>query len=147
MLKEWSCGNKCGTRTCCSYMFLHLNTNEQLKDFMMTASFVVKSSYSDFNWIKCHEDFTVTKLAKGMRRISMRKGTRFKLETNPHDKRKYIYLPDSRCKHLNDDKTCAIYRSRPIVCKIAPCLFKNSAEKYLWFGRPIRGEIDDKKNV
>jgi Fe-S-cluster containining protein len=115
---------------------------DQLRSFLRDATFVVKPNYTDFKWLAFHTDLIVTKLRGGLRRITMRKGTDFLLETNPHDlKRRYVYLPNSPCKHLRPDQKCAIYRSRPEICKRAPCLYEGSSEKYLWFGRPLRDEI------
>lgn len=40
-----------------------------------------------------------------------------------------LYFPDARCRHLTDDNRCAVYDSRPLICRRTSCYEAQYGEK------------------
>ena len=129
--KQWTCNNQC-KKDCCSFIYLELS-NKQFVFFDQERLITYDKKWKD--WLSYHKEFKII----NENTAKLKRFVKYKLVKNPYNGKYYVYVK-SKCNKLMRNGRCKIYRTRPSICRFAPCLFENSNKMIEWFGKTIRGE-------
>lgn len=129
--REYSCFNKCKSN-CCSDVFLPL-TNAMKEEYEATGMMTAKKDYTDWRWLELHDGISILRPDKRYRLIGIMKGLESEIILCPANNIHYLHVK-TKCRSLQDDGKCGIYRARPYICRVAKCpaFDKDPEANWIW---------------
>ncbi len=135
MSKTWVCNNVC-RNNCCGFVYLRIKEKDIPK--FEKERVMPYYKYLEKKWIELRTSLEFIKKNK-KKFIRIPKTVEYKLYYHQIMKRIFLYMK-VRCSKALQNNRCAIYRTRPVICRVSPCIMEMSKPIMFPFGKTIREE-------